>query len=361
MRLLRLVPLGALLMLCVSATCVTDVRQKGPEGPWVGEVVNNGDQTVNFVQVMPAIFDSTGHQLYGQGGSTTAIACPSTLLPGEHGAFEAFFIRAQDGQPTSVPPLRAEFPPVAIDFPGEGALRGDGLLAEVAQESTREKSIIVRVTNNSMNRYSDVTVCGILRANDGEVLSVGRADGPAFGDDLTILAPGQSITLTMLFDEVPDGGTTLYPRAILRGPTPPCCMPGPSASHRVNTGPFSVMLPPGWAYDPAQGIDSFVGSFVGDGVTLGFDYGVYSNNLPYDDDPAYRVHHESIGGYRSKIVMALAPGGVTGVYFEDLGPTTIPVFEGQYRTRLQVSGTGLTPEQQAIALQIFRSLRFQDP
>ena len=39
------------------------------------------------------------------------------------------------------------------------------------------------------------------------------------------------------------------------------------------------MLPPGWQLKEMQGIDSYVGEVVGDGVRLEFDYGMHSLGL----------------------------------------------------------------------------------
>ena len=42
---------------------------------------------------------------------------------------------------------------------------------------------------------------------------------------------------------------------------------------------FTIKAPPGTKFQPEQGIDSFVGSFVGRGFKIHFDYGIYSNDL----------------------------------------------------------------------------------
>jgi hypothetical protein len=119
----------------------------------------------------------------------------------------------------------------------------------------------------------------------------------------------------------------------------------------ADVGGFAIALPPGWEYRPSQGIDSLVGDFVGDGVTLNFDYGWYSNSLAEDSDPAYVVTHEIIDGIRAKMVVpGSATNGTTGVYFEGLGSRGMD--------RLQISGSGLTDEQQDLVLQMFRTIQF---
>jgi hypothetical protein len=128
----------------------------------------------------------------------------------------------------------------------------------------------------------------------------------------------------------------------------------------VDTGPFSVLLPPSWTYEPNQGIDSFIGSFVGDGVRLHFDYGWYSNSLPYDDDPAYHVHFETVAGRDAKVAYPNSGDGETGIYFPHVTGSGSP-FVDSVVTKHNLIGQDLTPAQRDIALQIFRTIRFDAP
>ena len=112
---------------------------------------------------------------------------------------------------------------------------------------------------------------------------------------------------------------------------------------------FSLRLPAGWELNELQGIDSYVGEVVGDGVRLTFDYGAYSSSLSLGDDPehTYAVTYEDIGGVEAKLVMPTGDSdGYTGVYFESLGGP-----------KLNLVGKDLTPEQQETAFAIFRSIR----
>lgn len=123
--------------------------------------------------------------------------------------------------------------------------------------------------------------------------------------------------------------------------------------HVVDTNFFTVSLPSEWKFNPMQGIDSYVGEFVGDGVTLGFDYGWYSNPLADEGDSHYTVTYETIDDRHAKIVVPATVGiGVVGVYFADI--------DGNQMNRLQISGEYLTGAQQETALKIFRTLQFTD-
>lgn len=128
--------------------------------------------------------------------------------------------------------------------------------------------------------------------------------------------------------------------------------PAPADWHRVDAGPFSISAPPGWEFHQLAGVDSFVGEFVGDGLTLRFDYGEDSNPLNEEKKPAYVVVHKSIGGFRAKVVSPRAPGhGIMGVYFRNVG----------HGASLCLWGKDLTSVQQELALKIFETLRFGGP
>ena len=123
------------------------------------------------------------------------------------------------------------------------------------------------------------------------------------------------------------------------------------------TGGFSLRLPRRWQLNELQGIDSYVGEIVGDGARFTFDFGWYSSSLAQvdDDDPQYIVTYEEIGRRQAKLVLPRGEGDglMTGVYFEDFdSDLDIPS-----QNRLQITGFGLTPDQQETALAIFPTIR----
>ena len=126
----------------------------------------------------------------------------------------------------------------------------------------------------------------------------------------------------------------------------------PTDWHKVDAGPFSILAPSGWEFHQLEGVDSFVGEFVGDSVTLKFDFGEYSNPLKEEKKPEYVVIHKSIAGFRAKVVSPRTPGhGITGVYFRDVG----------HATALCLWGKDLTSTQQELVLKMFETLRFGGP
>jgi hypothetical protein len=164
-----------------------------------------------------------------------------------------------------------------------------------------------------------------------------------------------NITSDFNYDEG-QGEYTPKTDVILHGWCQPQCdgasLSSPANWHKVDAGPFSILAPPGWEFHQLQGVDSYVGEFVGDGVVLRFDFGGYSNPLKEETKPAYGIIHKFIGGRRAKIVSPKTPGhGVTGVYFRNVGDSNALTFFGH----------DLTSMQQELVLKIFDTLRFGGP
>jgi hypothetical protein len=131
-----------------------------------------------------------------------------------------------------------------------------------------------------------------------------------------------------------------------------CLSIAPTSWHKVDAGSFSILAPSGWEFHQLQGVDSYVGEFIGDSIVLRFDFGGYSNPLKEEKKPVYVVIHKSIDARRAKIVSPRTPGhGTTGVYFHNTGDSNA----------LTLFGQDLTSKQQELALKIFETLRFGGP
>jgi len=343
----------------IAATCASGVRQLGDEGPWVGTVTNVGDQPVHGVTAQADIIDANGVNLWGR---LDVEACPSLLLPGERGAVELDmhdpgFNPLAGAPPEYELPLRADFQPLAEEHSGYGAYRSDGLFVHETGRDAARGRVTVAIWNNARaGAYRDLTVCVVRLDAPRNPVDVAWLRLP----ETTDLRPGQMTTRTISLAPYPEEAPLrYYAWGSTDAPTPSCCpASGPSSWQSVDTGPFSMMLPPGWAYEPLQGIDSFVGRVYGDGVELFFDYGWYSNPLAPYGDPDHHVWDESVSGRIAKMVVAHDPAGVVGVFFEDVGAP--PASTPHIRTRLQLSGEGLDNAEREIALQMFRLLRFDE-
>ncbi len=117
----------------------------------------------------------------------------------------------------------------------------------------------------------------------------------------------------------------------------------------IDTGPFAIFTPQGWKFTKLQGIDSFIGEFTGDGMTLVFDFGHYSNSLAEDDDKDHTVTYETINGHKAKIAIPKTGKlGLTGVYISGISNNALVIY-----------GKNLSKPQQDVALAIFRTITFK--
>lgn len=135
---------------------------------------------------------------------------------------------------------------------------------------------------------------------------------------------------------------------------PECDMPSdavPTCWRRLDAGPFSISAPPGWNFRQLPGVDSFVGEFVGDGLTLAFDYGRYSTELRKAKKPTYDISKKSIAGRTARVVSPRAlGGGITGLYVHVGGHDALCLWEKD-----------LTGAQEKLVLKIFETIRFGGP
>jgi hypothetical protein len=121
--------------------------------------------------------------------------------------------------------------------------------------------------------------------------------------------------------------------------------------HKLDAGPFSISAPSGWEFHQLTGVDSYVGEFVGDGVTLTFDFGRYSTELRHAKKPAYIITKKFIDGRTARVVSPRTSGnGITGVLVHLDGHDALCLW-----------GKNLSVEQEALAFKIFETLRFGGP
>jgi len=188
-------------LLLLGATCVTKVEQKGPTGPWIGEVLNTGPETIGDMLVTAFILDANGVAVSGPYATT----CPWTLLPGERAAFE---FSALPNYPYLELPLRAEILPVRADIPWPDIPVGD-LLVRLVDRDAERHYVLVEMRNDSPFTYREVAVCAILRAPDGKVAAVGSAY--VFP---SVIRPREARMFPIFFSSVLNGTVELFSRAM---------------------------------------------------------------------------------------------------------------------------------------------------
>lgn len=92
------------------------------------------------------------------------------------------------------------------------------------------------------------------------------------------------------------------------GCTPVASVEPPPGWRQVDVGDFSFHVPPDMKAVSSQGIDSVVGQYRSDSLSVGFDYGMNSDPLNDRQSSGYRSRYERIGGKRAKIVSYHASG-----------------------------------------------------
>jgi hypothetical protein len=130
---------------------------------------------------------------------------------------------------------------------------------------------------------------------------------------------------------------------------------------RLDASIFTMKLPSGWSIAEKRGLDSLVGEFSGDGMTLFYDFGFLMGTPSGDEsDPnsdnyvPHRIWEEQVGELGYELTRPSAPesNGITGAFIQYAPP------EGEPKG-VSIYGLGLTPEQQEIALAIFRTIEFE--
>ena len=172
------------------------------------------------------------------------------------------------------------------------------------------------------------------------------------------IAGSAVLASTLLINTVASPRQLVVKRVELQSSEPRTSQATPSATPDwprlvTDEGDFAIMLPAGWLYTSTFGFDMNAGIFMGDGITLTFESGYFSNKLVDPGAVGYEVTFESIDGRRAKVVVARSlPADITGVYFADIRerpdrPWTI-----------QVHGNKLAPAEQELVLRILRTMTF---
>lgn len=134
----------------------------------------------------------------------------------------------------------------------------------------------------------------------------------------------------------------------------------------ISAGSFSLRLPPGWTTTERRGIDSTIGAISGDGIQL-----IYNNPMSLFDArdqaavsgeaPEHVFWEELVDGLLLSLVRPVSPEP------DDLGTTGVmirPFIDGDDASaasmRLSVLATGLSGEQQEMALAILRTIQVVD-
>lgn len=140
------------------------------------------------------------------------------------------------------------------------------------------------------------------------------------------------------------------------------CMPStsvnpPAGWTKVDTGKFVFYVPSDIKTVPVRGIDSFVGQYKGNTISLSFDYGFYSSRLEdAEGGSGYTAHWERIGGKKARIASFYFPN--TGNPFDYAIGVHFPEAAGK-DVRLTVFATCKSTNEYETARMIFRTIKFK--
>lgn len=143
----------------------------------------------------------------------------------------------------------------------------------------------------------------------------------------------------------------------LSGCTPSTSVNPPNGWVQVDAKKFSFYVPSDIKAVPVRGIDSFVGEYKCDSISLSFDYGQYSNRLENEGESGYASRKERIGGKSAKIASFHYPN--TGHPFDHAIGVHFPQVAGK-EVRLTVFATCKTTNDYETAKTIFRTIKFVD-
>lgn len=131
------------------------------------------------------------------------------------------------------------------------------------------------------------------------------------------------------------------------------CQNGGINPENVDFGGFTMKIPGNWKTEKLQGYDSHTWQIeMNKREKLSTDLGWYSDKLEVDPEK-HNINFVVIDNKRAKIVSPKNFGkGITGVYFDSL--------DTDKRNKFQMSGTGLSPNNQRLFLNAAGTLKFKN-
>jgi hypothetical protein len=119
-----------------------------------------------------------------------------------------------------------------------------------------------------------------------------------------------------------------------------------------NIGEYQLQAPENFKLTEQQGYDSMVGIIEGSGITLSYDYGMYTSPEQNVSEEDYTIINEDNEGIQKQILIAKNPRrDNTSIHIsiaENPGPNNPLPFK--------IWGTNLTDRQQELAIKIFNSI-----
>jgi hypothetical protein len=128
----------------------------------------------------------------------------------------------------------------------------------------------------------------------------------------------------------------------------------PVNSSVITIGNYRFTFPKGFELTEGQGIDSYIGTVNGSGISLFFDYGMYTSPAVNLDPNEYLVIEDEINGHFRQIVKPVNPElNYTSIHLYKISDVAGSVFG--YKS-LTLSTNNLTLTQQEMIINVFTSV-----
>ncbi len=176
-------------LLSVAATCVSRMEQRGPAGPWVGEVRNLGEERANHIFVSGRVVDADGRPV--PWGDVAIGTCPESIPPGGR----AWFLVGGPGASAGYRlPYRLDGVRSQAEVMGETGYKEEGLSVTVLARDFVSNRVVVELANRSHFWYQRPIVCALAADGSGAPVSFGMGSPSLFN-----LAPGDKRRFTIDF------------------------------------------------------------------------------------------------------------------------------------------------------------------
>jgi len=122
----------------------------------------------------------------------------------------------------------------------------------------------------------------------------------------------------------------------------------------IEIGKYKIETPIHFELKEEQGYDSYIGKIDGSGITISFDYGIYSRKYENISEDDFEIRNEVSNGYSKQILIARNPEtDHTSLHISQIDHETNNTFTN---APLKMWSTNLSTPQQKLVIAIFESV-----
>jgi len=123
----------------------------------------------------------------------------------------------------------------------------------------------------------------------------------------------------------------------------------------IEIGSYKFMFPTKFYIKESQGIDSYVGSIIGNGIEIYFDYGIYTSPSPQLSDNEFEVFEDEFEGHSRQIIKPVnSKNQVTRLHVFRIADS----IDNRYEfNKLTLSAKNIEKTDQEIIIETFRNIQ----